>query len=74
MHNMSSIVSYNKILSRFRDDYNRGLDWSMDLLTTYTDDSELQVITALSLIYTLYKSLQHTLSLSLSYSYLVVAW
>jgi hypothetical protein len=29
----------------------------MDLLTTYTHDSELQVIAALSLISTLYKSL-----------------
>jgi hypothetical protein len=35
----------------------------MDLLTTYTHDSELQVITALSLISTLYKSPQHPLSL-----------
>jgi hypothetical protein len=34
----------------------------MDLLTTYTHDLELQAITALSLIYTLYKSPQHPLS------------
>jgi hypothetical protein len=46
-------------------DYRRGLDWWMDLLTTYTYDSELQAITALSLIYRLYKSLKHTQSLSL---------
>jgi predicted Zn-dependent peptidase len=38
----------------------------MDWLTTYTHHSELQVITALSLISTLYKSL-HTKS-SLAYS------
>jgi hypothetical protein len=35
----------------------------MDLLTTYTPHSELQVITALSLISTFYKSPQHPLSL-----------
>jgi hypothetical protein len=27
-------------------DYRQGLDWWMDLLTTYTHDSELQVITS----------------------------
>jgi hypothetical protein len=36
--------------------YTRGLDWWMDLLTTYTHDSELQAITELSLIYSLFKS------------------
>jgi hypothetical protein len=36
----------------------------MHLLTTYTHHSELQVITALSLISTLYKSSQHLLSFS----------
>jgi hypothetical protein len=35
----------------------------LDLLTTYTHDTELQVITALSLISTLNKSQQHPLSL-----------
>jgi hypothetical protein len=46
-------------------DYKGDLDLRMDLLTayTYTHDSELQAITALPLIYTLYKSLQHPLSL-----------
>jgi hypothetical protein len=34
----------------------------MDLLTTYTHDSEVQVITGLSLISTLYKSLAHAKS------------
>jgi hypothetical protein len=34
----------------------------MDLLTTYTHHSEIQAITALSLISTLYKSPQHPLS------------
>jgi hypothetical protein len=43
--------------------YRRGLDWLVDLLTTYPQDWELQAIITLSLIYTLYKSLQHTLSL-----------
>jgi hypothetical protein len=45
------------VLLRFRGDYRRGLDWWVDLLTTYTYNSELQVITALSLICTLYESL-----------------
>jgi hypothetical protein len=39
------------------------LDWILDLLTTYTHDSEQQVITAPSLISILYKSPQHTPSL-----------
>jgi hypothetical protein len=37
-----------------------GWDWKMALLTTYTQYSELQVITALLLISTLYRSLLHT--------------
>jgi hypothetical protein len=43
-------------------DYRRGMGWWMDLLTTYTHHLEIQVITTLSLISTLYKSLQHPLS------------
>jgi hypothetical protein len=43
-------------------DYRRGLDWWMDLLTTYTYDSELQAITAPPLISTIHKSSQHPLS------------
>jgi hypothetical protein len=50
------------ILSRFRSDYRRGMDWIFDLLTTCTHYSELQVIIAPSLISTLYKSSQHSLS------------
>jgi hypothetical protein len=50
---------YATILPRFRGDYRRGMDWWMDLLTTCTHHSELQVITALSLISTLYKWLAH---------------
>jgi hypothetical protein len=43
------------LLSRARlTDYRRGLNWWMDLLTTYTHDSEVQAITALP---------QHTLNL-----------
>jgi hypothetical protein len=45
------------ILSRFMCDYRRGLDWWMDLLATSTHDSELQAVTTLSPISTLYKSL-----------------
>jgi hypothetical protein len=44
-------------------DYTRSSDWRMDLLTTYSHDSELQVITAPSLISTIHKSPQHRLSL-----------
>jgi hypothetical protein len=44
-------------------DYRSCLDWRIDLLTTYTHHSEPHVITALSLISTLYKSPQHLLSL-----------
>jgi hypothetical protein len=40
------------------------LDWILGLMTTYEHNSELQVITAPSLIYTNYKSLQHTLRFS----------
>jgi hypothetical protein len=43
-------------------DYRQDLDWWLDLLTTYTHHLEIQVITALSLISTLYKSPQHQLS------------
>jgi hypothetical protein len=41
----------------------RGMDWILDLLTTYTHHSELQAITALSLISTIHSSPQHPLSL-----------
>jgi hypothetical protein len=54
------------ILSRFRGDYRWGMDWWMDLLTIYTHRSELQLITALSLISTIYKSPQQQLSLFLA--------
>jgi hypothetical protein len=37
-------------------DYRRGLHWWMDLLTTYTHNSELQAITAPSLISTIHKT------------------
>jgi hypothetical protein len=37
-----------------------GLNWWIDLLTTLPSGSELQVITAPSLIFTLYRSLTHT--------------
>jgi hypothetical protein len=44
-------------------DYRRGMNWILDLLTTNTHHSELQIITEPPLISTFYKSLQHTLSL-----------
>jgi hypothetical protein len=43
-----------------------GLDWWIDLLTTYTNDSELQAITAPPVISTIHKSPQHQLSLFLA--------
>jgi hypothetical protein len=55
-------------------DYRQGLGWWLDLLNTYTQNLELCAVTALSLIYTLCKSLQHTLSLILLESSLVIAW
>jgi hypothetical protein len=51
------------ILSQIVCDCRQGEKWWMDLLTTYTHNSELEVITALSLISALYKSPQHPLSL-----------
>jgi hypothetical protein len=46
------IIHSCKILSWFMGDYTsrRSVDWILNLLTTYTHHSELQVITALSLI------------------------
>jgi hypothetical protein len=43
--------------------YRRSMDWILDLLTLCTHHSELQVITALSPVSTLYKSPQHPLRL-----------
>jgi hypothetical protein len=37
----------------YRRDYRRGLDWRIDLLTTYTHDSELQAVTTPPLISTI---------------------
>jgi hypothetical protein len=51
------------LLSQIRGDYRRGLDSCMYLLTTYIHHSELQIITTLSLISTLYKLPQYLLSL-----------
>jgi hypothetical protein len=50
-------------------DYRRGLDWRMDLLATCTHHSELQVITALSLIST-FRIHCFKLYYSLHYSFL----
>jgi hypothetical protein len=56
------VIVYNTVTCW--SDYRRGLDWRLDLLTTYTQDSWLHLIIAPSLISTPYKSLQNTLSLS----------
>jgi hypothetical protein len=52
-------------------DYRRGMNCQMDLFTSYTHHSERQVITELSLIPTLSKSLAHAMS---SQSSLVGPW
>jgi hypothetical protein len=44
-------------------DYNEALDWRINLLTTYTHNSELQATTAPPLISTIHKSPQHSLRL-----------
>jgi hypothetical protein len=56
-------------------DYTWGLEWWIDLLTTYTHDSALQAITAPLLISTLYSSLEHTayFSQSVTTRFLVTA-
>jgi hypothetical protein len=51
------------VLSRVCDAYRRGLDWWLGLLITLPHDSELQVITASSLISTFYKSLLQRLGI-----------
>jgi hypothetical protein len=58
-------ASCHNIVTIYICDYRRVMDWWVDLLTTYTCTrySELQIITTLSLIYTIYKSPQHPLSL-----------
>jgi hypothetical protein len=56
-------------------DYRQGLDWRMNLLTTYTHDSELQAITAPPLISTIHKSPQHPFTFSqLSVSSPAATW
>jgi hypothetical protein len=53
---------HNYILWPFMGECKRDFNWWMNLLTTYTHNSELQVITALLLIVTFCKSPQHPLS------------
>jgi hypothetical protein len=56
------VIVQKIVLSRFLCNYRRSLDWWIDLLTTYTHPSELQVITVLSLITAIYKSPAHAKS------------
>jgi hypothetical protein len=49
----------------FECDYRQGLDWILDLLTTFTHDSWLHLIIAPSPVSTLNKALQHTKFVSL---------
>jgi hypothetical protein len=56
-------LQMHKILSRCRGDYRQDMHWWMDLLNTYTHDSEQQVTTALPLRFTIHKSPTNTLSL-----------
>jgi hypothetical protein len=51
-----------RIVIRMRITMDGVLNWILDLLTTYTHDSELQAITALPLISTVHKSQQLPLS------------
>jgi hypothetical protein len=53
------VVSFKPryVISREVCDYRRGMDWTLDLLTTCIHHSELQEITALSLISKFYKLL-----------------
>jgi hypothetical protein len=55
--------SWRKYFHIYGCDYRRVMDWWMNLLITYTHHTELQVITALSLISTRYKSLLQLLCL-----------
>jgi hypothetical protein len=62
-------------VSRVRVSLDGVLDWILDLLTTLTHNSYLHLIIAPSLISTLYKSLENTLSPFPACSdSLVVAW
>jgi hypothetical protein len=56
---------YLYILSSSICDYRWGLDWWMDLLTTYTHESELPAIAVLLLMYTISETLQHMLGFSI---------
>jgi hypothetical protein len=51
-----TVVSHCHVVRNVRD-YRRGMYLWLDLFTTYTHHSELQAITTLSLIFTLYRSL-----------------
>jgi hypothetical protein len=57
------IITQKTIMSHVRVTINGVLDWRLDLLTTLINDSWLHLIIAPLLISTLYKSLQHMLSL-----------
>jgi hypothetical protein len=59
----SGVARHNIIMYLGVCDYRRSMDWMLGLLTTCIHHSELQVITAVSLISTLYKSQQPPLSL-----------
>jgi hypothetical protein len=51
------------IVTYFVYDYRWGIDWILDLLSTYAHHSELHIIITLTLISTLHKSPQYPLSL-----------
>jgi hypothetical protein len=53
----------DSIVTIFVCDYGQGVDWWMDLITTYTHHSEVQLITAPLLISTIHKLPQHMLSI-----------
>jgi hypothetical protein len=73
LHTFTSVRFQNTVTYLGVNDYRWAIDWWTNLLTTYKHHSELQVITALSLISTLYKPPQHPLSL-FSSRFLVTAF
>jgi hypothetical protein len=60
---LHTLVTLLNIVTIYVCAYKRGMDWILDLVTTRTHHSELQVIAAPLLISTVHRSPQHPLSL-----------
>jgi hypothetical protein len=63
IHVLTMCVCIRTYIHVYQCDYWQGLDRRLDLLTTLTHDLWLRLLMASSLISTVYKLLQHTLSL-----------